>query len=123
MSGDTAKQLIHAIVHGMEEIKAEDIVVMDLRKVGHSVTDYFIICHGNTGIQAKSIAESVERQTIQLADEAPSHIEGLRNAKWILMDYGNVVVHIFDREARSYYDIEELWGDAEISRVLHKENK
>ncbi len=114
---DSAATLIDSIVFGMEEVKANEITVMDLRKIGHSSTDYFIICHGNTGTQVKAISQSVEKETIKQAEERPLHIEGSQNAKWILMDYGNIVVHIFEKEARSFYDIEELWGDAEINKI------
>ncbi len=114
---DPAGTLIDSIIFGMEEVKANEITVMDLLKIGHSSTDYFIICHANTGTQVKAISESVEKETIQQANERPLHVEGTQNAKWILMDYGNVVVHVFDKESRSFYDIEELWGDAEIRNI------
>jgi len=114
---DAAQLLIDSVIYGMEEVKANDITVMDLRKVGHASTDYFIICHANTGTQVKAISQSVEKESIQRANERPLHTEGAQNAKWILMDYGNVVVHIFDKEARSFYDIEELWGDAVVQRI------
>lgn len=109
--------LIGSIIFGMEEVKANEITVMDLRKIGHSSTDYFIICHANTGTQVKAISQSVEKETMEQANERPLHIEGIQNAKWILMDYGNVVVHVFDKEARIFYDIEALWGDAEIRNI------
>jgi len=114
---DEAIRLMDSIIFGMEEVKAHEIAVLDLRKLGHSSTDYFIVCHGNTGTQVKAISESVEKETIGQANERPLHIEGTHNAKWILMDYGNIVVHVFDKEARSFYDIEELWGDADIRNI------
>lgn len=113
------KLLLDAIIVGMEEVKAHEISVMDLRKIGHATTDYFVVCHGNTGTQVKAISQSVESETIKRADERPLHTEGVQNAKWILMDYGNVVVHIFDKESRAFYALEELWGDAEIQLIAN----
>lgn len=109
--------LVEAIIHAMSEGKAEDIVVMNLQKLGHSAADYFIICQGNSGIHSKSICDSIERETIQQVNEHPIRVEGIQTAKWILMDYGNVIVHIFDKEARSHYALEELWGDAAIHTI------
>ncbi|HEY8404837.1 MAG TPA: ribosome silencing factor [Flavobacteriales bacterium] len=116
-SANNADALIDAIIFGLEEVKAHDIVVMDLRKLAHASTDFFIICHGNTGTQVKALCQSVEKHAYLKANETPLHIEGEQNAKWILMDFGNVVVHIFDKEARDYYELEELWADAEVSKI------
>jgi ribosome-associated protein len=116
-TASNADVLINAIVFGLEEVKAHDIVIMDLRKLGHATTDYFIICHGNTGPQVKALCQSVEKESQMKANERPLHTEGAQNAKWILMDYGNVVVHIFDKESRAYYELEELWADAEVRNI------
>lgn len=114
---DDTKPLLDSILFGMEEVKAHEIMLMDLRKIGNASTDYYIVCHGNTGTQVKAISESVEKETIKHVDERPLHIEGTQNAKWILMDYGNIVVHIFDKEAREFYALEELWGDADTTNI------
>ncbi len=116
-AAQSADALIAAIVHGMEEVKAHDIRILDLRSIGHSSTDYYIVCHGNTSTQVKAIADSVDKHTFLQAQEEPLHTEGARNAQWILLDYGNVVVHIFEKETRSYYDLEELWGDAPVRSI------
>lgn len=104
--------LIDSIVEGMSNLKAKDITVMDLREIENSFCKYFVICTGNSNIQVNSIADSVERTVKKETNEKPWHIEGTENARWVLMDYADVVVHIFQQEYREYYDIESLWGDA-----------
>ena len=112
-----AEQLVDAIVHGMEEVKAHDIVVMDLRKVPNALSDYFVVCHGTSNTQVQAIADSVERETFRMLQDEPSHREGARNATWILMDYVNVIVHIFSKDARDFYALEDLWADASVKRI------
>ena len=110
-------ELIDAIIDGVGEVKGEGIVVLDLRKLHQSVADYFLICHGNSNTQVNAISRSVEEQTEKLVNESPWHVEGRTNAEWVLMDYGDVVVHIFHKDARDHYALEELWADAE-SRLI-----
>ena len=112
-----AEQLVDAVVHGMEELKAHDIVVMDLRKVPNALSDYFVVCHGTSNTQVQAIADSVEKETFRLLQDEPAHSEGGRNATWILMDYVNVIVHIFSKDARDFYALEDLWADASVKRI------
>ena len=112
-----AEQLVDAIVHGMEEVKANDIVVMDLRKVSNALSDFFVVCHGSSNTQVKAIADSVEKETFRILNDEPAHSEGERNATWILMDYVNVIVHIFSKDARDFYALEDLWADASVRRI------
>jgi ribosome-associated protein len=112
-----AEQLVDAVVHGMEEVKAHDIVVMDLRKVPNALSDFFVVCHGTSNTQVQAIADSVEKETYRIMQEEPSHTEGARNAAWILMDYVNVIVHIFSKDARDFYALEDLWADASVKRI------
>ncbi|MDZ4751782.1 MAG: ribosome silencing factor [Flavobacteriales bacterium] len=114
---DPIEQLINSIVEGILEVKGLDIVVLDLRSIPNASSDYFIICHGNSRTQAQAICKSVERQTIKDLNEQPWHIEGLNNSQWILLDFINVVVHVFEKEAREYYALEELWADAKYIDV------
>lgn len=109
--------LLDSIIAGMQEIKAHDIVVMDLRKIQSAMADYFVVCSGNSNTQVQAIAQSVEKETVKTCQDPPWHTEGLKNAKWVLMDYVNVVVHIFDREARDFYALEDLWADADTKRI------
>lgn len=110
--GGQDTRLLEAIVEGIQEVKGKDIVVLDLRKVPNTVCGHFVICHGDSATQVEAIARSVEEFTRDKAGEKPWHTEGERNAEWVLMDYISVVVHIFHRDKRAYYALEDLWGDA-----------
>lgn len=107
-----SKELCDAIVEGMQENKAKDIVVLDLREIANAVCDYFVICSGESSTQVDGISSSVTRHTRKELKEKPWHIEGKTNSEWILLDYINVVVHIFYKDARPFYDLEDLWADA-----------
>ncbi len=111
------KELLEVIIEGMQELKAKNIVVMDLRAINSSVADYFVIATGTSSTQVEGICNSVEKFTEDLLAESPRRIEGKRNAKWILMDYFNIIVHIFDEETRAFYSLEQLWGDATIKEI------
>lgn len=112
----TAEELSKLIVKGMEEKKASDIVVMDLRKVKNSFTDFFVICSGNSDTQIEAISDSIEEVTLNLK-EKPFRSEGKNNKQWVLIDYINVVAHVFLKEKREFYGLEELWGDAKVTRI------
>ncbi len=105
-------QLISLIVKGIEEVKGENINIIDLRTIDNTVCDYFVICDGNSNTQVNAITGSIQKTVSKAIKEKPWHIEGENNATWVLMDYINVVVHIFQKETREFYDIENLWGDA-----------
>ncbi len=105
------------MVLGMQEKKAEDIVKLDLRKVKNAVADFFIICSGNSDTQLDAIADSIEKEAKERAGETPWHREGKENREWILLDYVTVVAHVFKRERREFFALEELWGDAIITEV------
>ena len=111
------KELLEVIIEGMQELKAKNIVVMDLRAINSSVADYFVIATGTSSTQVEGICNSVEKFTEDVLAESPRRIEGKRNAKWILMDYFNIIVHIFDEETRAFYSLEQLWGDATIKEI------
>lgn len=110
-----------AVIDGIQEIKGEEINVIDLRGIPHAIADYFIVCHGNSHTQVDAIARSVERETEKQLDESPWHKEGLNNAEWVLLDYTDVVVHVFYKEARAFYGLEDLWADAHITEVKQSE--
>src|SRR5690606_1099879 len=101
-------------VQGIIEKKGQEIVCLDLRNVKTAVADYFIICHADSGTQVRAIAESVEAEINRNVEENPWQKEGLENSGWVILDYVSVVVHVFKREKRYFYGIEELWGDAEV---------
>ena len=118
MSKSTEKQLlIDKIVEAIQDTKGEDIKIFDLSNIENSVAETFIICSGNSNTQVSAIAGNIEKKVRNEIKERPWHVEGTENAMWVLVDYVSVVVHIFQRETREYYDIEELWGDAKITNV------
>lgn len=107
--------IAHLAIEGMQEKKGHDIVKIDLRKLQSSVAEYFIICHGDSDKQVEAIADSVEEFVYKNSGERPYSREGERNAEWLLIDYVDVVVHVFIKEKRNVYGIETLWGDGEIT--------
>jgi ribosome-associated protein len=111
------EQLLHYIIEGLQEKKAKKIINIDLRKLGFAPCDNFIICHGDSGTQVKALSDSVEEKVDNILQIAINHREGLQNASWVLLDFGNIVVHIFQRETREYYKLEDLWGDGEITFI------
>ena len=102
-------------VHGIQEKKGHDIVRLDLRELNSSVSDYFIVCNADSSTQVKAIADSVEDEIYKTTQTNPWRKEGLENAEWIILDYFDIVVHIFRTEKRDFYGIEDLWGDAETT--------
>jgi ribosome-associated protein len=109
--------LITVIIKGIDDVKGESIQLLDLREVENAVCDYFIICSGNSNTQVSAISGSVQKVVSKELKDKPWHIEGQGNSEWILMDYVNVVVHVFQKHVRDYYDIESLWGDAKITEI------
>lgn len=107
--------LLQHIIEGLQEKKGKEIVNIDLRKLDYAACDNFVICHGDSGTQVKALAGSVEEKVDEKISVRVRHREGLENASWILLDYGDIVVHIFIKEARDYYKLEDLWGDADIT--------
>jgi ribosome-associated protein len=109
-----SKKLTAAIIEGMLNKKGQEVVSLNLTHLPNAVCDYFIICHGNNKIQVEAIADAVLDETIRELGARPWHKEGFENAEWILLDYVDVVVHIFMEEARWFYNLEKLWADAEV---------
>ena len=114
----SSDKLAEIIAEGMAEKKAHDICILDMRKINNAVTDFFVVAHGESNTQVDAIAKSVEVQVKKIANETALHKEGTTNAEWILLDYFNVVAHIFIKEKREYYNIEGLWADAKITQVV-----
>ena len=109
----TIQEMSQAICKAASDKKARDIVVMDMQGLTSS-TDYFVICSANTATQVRAIADNIEEE---MAKEgvAFNHKEGYREGEWVLLDFGDVVAHVFMQEAREYYALERLWGDAELT--------
>jgi ribosome-associated protein len=113
----SADELIALILQGIEDVKGHDINVLDLREIENTVCDYFIICNGTSNTHVNAIVGSIQKTVSKAIKDKPWHVEGEGNAEWVLMDYVNVVVHVFQKHIREYYDIEGLWGDAKFTMV------
>ncbi len=110
-------ELIANIIKGIEAVKGENITIIDLKHIDNTPCDYFIICEGNSNTQVNSISNSVQRVVSKELHDKPWHVEGEVSSEWVLMDYVNVVVHIFQKNIRGYYKLENLWGDAKITTI------
>ena len=112
-----AEALSAAVTEGILEMKGKEITVMDLRGLPAAVCEFFIVCEGNSRTQVEAIADSIEVEVKKACGEKPWHKEGLDNAEWILLDYGNVVAHVFQPQPRAFYNLESLWADASITHL------
>ena len=111
------KALIEAITEGIQDKKGKRIVIADLTEIDDTICSYFIICQGNSPSQVTAIVESIHERARVEAHLKPHAVDGLRNANWVAMDYGEVLVHIFLPEARQFYDLEHLWADAKLNEI------
>ena len=118
---EDTKELLNAIIEGLHKKKGKELVSLDLTKLENSVCKYFIICHGDSNTQVEALADSVLETVKEETGQKAWHKEGLTNATWVLIDYADVVVHIFQKEYRDLYKLEELWADAELN--YHEDKK
>ncbi|WP_136668166.1 ribosome silencing factor [Flavobacterium sp. H122] len=112
--------LLANIIKGIEDVKGNDIDILDLRELENTVCDYFVICNGTSNTQVNAIVSSVQKAVSKELKEKPWHVEGTENGEWVLMDYVHIVVHVFQKHIREYYNIESLWGDAKITSIENK---
>ncbi len=115
-----AEILLSSIIKGIFIKKGQNVLKIDLRKLENRITDYFVICHASSGTQVSAICDSVDDNVRMETGEKPLHLEGLDNCFWVLLDYGNVIVHIFLEEYRNFYNLESLWADAAIEVMEDK---
>lgn len=107
-----SEQLNHAIIEGIRDKKGKNIIQLDLRRLDDAPADFFIICEGDSNTHIKAISDSIYKRVKDELNTMPSHTEGTTNARWVLMDYFNTIVHVFYPETRQFYDLEQLWSDA-----------
>ncbi|MFT6795325.1 MAG: ribosome-associated protein [Maribacter sp.] len=112
-----ADELIALILQGIEEVKGQHINLLDLRDIENTVCDYFIVCNGTSNTHVNAIVGSIQKIVSKAIQDKPWHVEGEANAEWVLLDYINVVVHVFQKQIREFYDIEGLWGDAKFTTI------
>jgi ribosome-associated protein len=117
---DGTDVLLNSVIKGIFEKKGQNVLKIDLRKLENRITDYFVICHAPSGTQVSAICDSVDDTVRKEAGEKPIHIEGMENCFWVLLDYGNVIVHVFLEEYRKFYSLESLWADAAIETMEDK---
>ncbi len=111
------QEKLDIIVEGIRKLKGEEIKIINLNSINHSEYGYFVICEANSTTQVNAIAESVEETVEESINERVLRVEGKQNATWILLDYGDVIVHVFHKETRNFYNLEGLWADAEVIDV------
>ena len=108
--------MINSIIKGILEKKGHEVVWIDLSQVENAICDSFVICHGDSNTQVNAIAESVEKETTEQLSLRPYSVEGMGNAEWVLLDYGETVVHVFQKPFRTRFQLEDLWGDGKVTR-------
>ncbi len=113
----TSKELVDAVVEGIQEKKGVNIVILDMTKIENTICEYFIICDGDSNVHVDAIAESVNDYVRKKLNDRPVHLEGSDNAEWILIDYVDVIVHVFQRSIREFYNLEGLWADAKRTEI------
>ena len=114
---DETDILLETIIEGIQEVKAIDISILDLKKIETAVSKYFIICSGTSSTHVSSVADSVRKVVSKELSEKPIHTEGLNTSQWVLLDYADIMLHVFQKETREFYQLEDLWGDAEIRTI------
>ncbi len=116
-----SEQLVDIITKGIQEKKGQDIVIADLSDIEGAIANYFVICQGNSPTQVEAISESVGDTVREDLKEKPANVIGLGANQWVAIDYTDVLVHIFMPETRAFYDLENLWQDAKLTRIPNKD--
>jgi len=116
-ASNSADNLITQILLGIDQVKGVEVNLLDLRNIENTVCDYFIVCTGTSNTHVSAIVGSVQKTVSKVLHEKPYHTEGQDNGEWVLMDYVDIVVHVFQKQIREYYNIEELWGDAKTTLI------
>ena len=110
-------KFLKTVVEALEEKKAENIIVLDLRKIPEAVADFFLVCEANSALQIKAIADNVEKEAWENSEEKVFHKEGLTGMQWVVVDFVDIVVHIMHPETRKFYNLEEMWSDAVVEEL------
>ena len=113
----TEDALISNIILGIDNVKGLDVSLLDLRDIENTFCSYFVVCTGSSNTHVNAIVSAIQKTVSKELKEKPFHTEGNDNAEWVLIDYINVVVHVFQKQIREYYNIEGLWGDAKTTKI------
>lgn len=108
---DETEKLVKTIIEALQDKKGKNIVSINISSIEGTICDYFIVCHGDSTTQVDALANSVEKMVKEVMGEKPRHVEGMENSMWVLLDYADVVVHVFLNEQRDFYKLEDLWAD------------
>ena len=114
---DVSDILLETIIEGILQVKGIDTSILNLKKIETAVCKYFVICSGTSNTHVSSIADNIKKNVSKEIQEKPWHIEGLNTSEWVLLDYSDIVVHVFQEKTREFYRLEDLWGDAEIRTI------
>ena len=114
---DESDILLETIIEGIQEVKGKDITILDLKNIETAVCKYFVICSGTSNTHVSSVSENVRKFVSKEIQQKPWNTEGQSTSEWILLDYSDIVVHVFQEETRAFYTLEDLWGDAEIRNI------
>lgn len=117
----TMDDLLGLVIDALQDKKAQHPVILDFRGLKGAVCDAFVLCHGNSMVQVEAIADHVAAEVKKKTGFAPSHVEGLENAEWVLIDYFDIVIHVFQESKRKFYNLEQLWADAKITEIATTE--
>jgi ribosome-associated protein len=112
----TTEQLLDKIIKGIQDKKGRELVTLKISEIENSICDYFVICHGTSNTHVDAIADSIERNVKEELNARPYSKEGMENLTWVLMDYASVIIHIFQKEYRDFYNLEDLWADAPMEK-------
>ena len=118
-----SKILLDNIIHSINDVKGNEVCTVDLRDLENNFCSYFVICNGTSNTHVNSIVGSIQKKISKKLKEKPFNTEGEDNAEWVLIDYVDIVVHVFQKNIRDYYNLEELWGDALITKISIKDKK
>ena len=112
----TTEELLDKVIKGIQDKKGRNIVTLNISKIENSICDFFVICHGTSTTHVDAIADSIDRKVKTEFKAKPYHKEGLDNLTWVLLDYGSIIIHIFQEEYRTFYNLEDLWADAPMEK-------
>jgi len=118
---DATNILLENIINAIQEVKGKEIISLNLRKIESAICKYFVICTGTSSTHVNSIESNIKKKISRDLGEKPFHIEGNNIAEWVLMDYSDIIVHVFQKKTREYYNIEDFWGDAKFKNYKEEE--
>lgn len=119
----TSTDSLVQVLEALKEKKGKEIVTINLEKLSHAICDYFVICHADSSTQVDALTDAVNDKLKKSLNRKPYHIEGKNNSLWVLLDYGEILVHIFQKEQRYFYNLEELWADGVVEHIDDEKNK